>query len=44
MHKQLTDGFNLALVYLFEDYLQASIFTLVFNDGHVQVGKGRHYE
>ena len=39
MHKQLTDGFNLALVYLFEDYLHAGIFTLVFNDGMSKWGK-----
>lgn len=44
MHKRLTDGFNLALVYLFKNYLQAGIFTLVFNDWYIQVGKGHHYE
>lgn len=44
MHKWLTDGFNLALVYLRKDYLQACVFTLVFSDCYVQVVKGHGYE
>lgn len=43
MHQRLTDGFNLALVYLRKDYLHAGIFTLVFNDWCTQL-KGRPYE
>lgn len=44
MHKRLTDGFNLALVYLRKDYLHAGVFTLVFNDWYVQVVKGHRHE
>lgn len=40
MHKRLTDGLSLALVYLRKDYLQAGVFTLVFNDWYVPVVKG----
>ena len=37
----MTDGFNLTLVYLWKDCLQAGVFTLVFNDWYAQL-KGRH--